>query len=83
MVMGIIIQEVKGLTKKLYFVLLSMRKTRFNAKFQVHCSHHFPVFTWLLHYNVLSGLLITMHYPGRKTASSLVLQLVSSLLHED
>ena len=31
---GIIIQEVKGLTKKLYFVLLSRRKTSFYAKFR-------------------------------------------------
>ena len=45
MVMGcIIIQEVKGLTKKLYFVSLSRRKTTFYAKFRVHCLHYLPVF---------------------------------------
>ena len=53
-VMGCNIIEVKGLTKKLYFVLLSRRKTSFFAKFRL--------FVYLLlhgcglHYNVLSGL---------------------------
>ena len=41
------IQELKGLRKKLYFVLLSRRKTSFYAKFQVYCSHCLPVSTWL------------------------------------
>ena len=74
----IIIQEVKGLTKKLYLVLLSRRKTSFYTKFQVHCVH--IVYLFLhgcgLHYNVLSALSVkqevkgltknykTMHYPG-------------------
>ena len=77
MVMGCnIIQEVKGLTKKLCYVLLSRRKTSF---YEINCPHCLPVFTWLsLHYNALLGLsvkqevkglttnYITMHYPGRK-----------------
>ena len=74
MVMGCnIIQEVKGLTMKLRFVLLSRRKTSFYANFLINCSNCLPVFTWL--WPVLSakqevkGLTtnyITMHYPGRK-----------------
>ena len=40
--------KVKGLTKKLYLVIVSRRKTRFYAYFtQVHCSHCLLVFTWL------------------------------------
>ena len=52
MVMGcILIQEVKGLTKRLYFILLTRRNTSLCAKFQVHC---LPVFRWLR--PALSGL---------------------------
>ena len=70
-------------------LLLSRRKTSFYAIFQVHCSHCFPVFTWLCY--VLSGLSVkqevkelTTNYIsiGRKPVylqilSSLVLRLVS------
>ena len=45
-----IIKEVKGLRKKLYFVLLSRRKTSFYAKF-VHIVFQF-VHGCGLHYNV-------------------------------
>ena len=36
-----VLQEVKGLTKKLYF----SRKTSFHAKFQAQCLHSLPVLT--------------------------------------
>ena len=63
-----IIEEVKGLTKKLYFGLLSRRKTSFRAIFQVHCSHCLPVLHGCgLHYNVLSGLSVKQDVKGLKT----------------
>ena len=41
-----VLQEVKGLTKKLYFIIYtSSRKTSFHAKFQAQCSHGLPVLT--------------------------------------
>ena len=39
-----VLQEIKGLTKELYFVILSRRKSSFHAKFQVHFLHALPVF---------------------------------------
>ena len=70
MVMGCnIIQEVKGLTKKLYFVLQSRRKTSFYAKFQVHC---YMVVAFIIMYCQVSKTgskrtnYVTVHYPGRK-----------------
>ena len=93
MVMGYnIIQEVKGLTKKLYFVLLSRRKASFYAKFQVNRSHYLPGCG--LHYNVLSGLsvkqevkglttnYITMHYPGRKLVYLQVFKFIGATVSE-
>ena len=56
-----IIQEVNG---KLYFVLLSRRKTSFYAKFQVHCSHCLLVFTWL--WPALNGTVRTISKTGSK-----------------
>ena len=56
-----VLQEIKGLTKELYFIILSRRKSSFHAKFQVHFLHALPVFDirkYGLHYNVLSGLII-------------------------
>ena len=38
-VMYSILQNVKELTKKLCFVILSRMKTSFHAKFQLHCPH--------------------------------------------
>ena len=39
-------QEVKGLTKKLYSIILPVyRKTSFHAKFQAQSLHGFPVLT--------------------------------------
>ena len=35
--------HVEGLTKDLYFTILSRRKTSFYAKFQVQCLHGVPV----------------------------------------
>ena len=41
-----VLQEVKGLTKKLYFIIYtSSRKTSFHAKFQAQCLHCLPVLT--------------------------------------
>ena len=40
-----VLQEIKGLTKELYIIILSRRKSSFHAKFQVHCSHGLPVLT--------------------------------------
>ena len=40
-----VLQEIKGLMKELYFSILSRKKSRFHAKFQVHCSHGLPVLT--------------------------------------
>ena len=67
MVMGCnIIQEVKGLMKKLHFVLLSRRKTSFYAKFHVNIVH--IVYLFLhgcgLQYNVLSGLSVKQEVKG-------------------
>ena len=40
-----VLQEVKGLTKKLYFVITSSRKTSYHANFQAQCLHGLPVLT--------------------------------------
>ena len=32
-----LLQDVEGLTKELYFIILSRRKTSFHAQFQVQC----------------------------------------------
>ena len=64
-----ITQEVKELTKKLYFVLLFRRETSFYVKFQVNIVH--IVYLFLhgcgLHYNVLSGLSIKQEVKGLTT----------------
>ena len=52
------LQDAEGLTKELYFIILSRRKTSFsmdNSRFNVYM-HGLPVLTF--HYNVLSGLII-------------------------
>ena len=51
---------VEGLTKEVYFIVLSRRKTSFHAKFQVQCLHGLPVLTYvgIKPANVLSGLII-------------------------
>ena len=64
-----ITQEVKELTKKLYFVLLFRRETSFYIKFQVNIVP--IVYLFLhgcgLHYNVLSGLSIKQEVKGLTT----------------
>ena len=35
--------EIEGLTKGLYFIILCRRKTSFHAKFQVQCLHGLPL----------------------------------------
>ena len=80
-------QEVKGLKKKLYFVLLSRRKTSFYAKFQVNC---LPFLHGCgLHYNVrtignkrLTTNYITMHYPGRKPVYLQIFEFIGAMVSE-
>ena len=38
-----VLQEIEGLTKELYFIILSGRKASFHAKFQIHCAHGFHI----------------------------------------
>ena len=40
-----VLREAKGLTKKLYFVILLVGKTTSNAKFQAQWLHGLPVLT--------------------------------------
>ena len=40
-----VLQEIRGLTKELYFNILSRRKSSFHAKLQVNCSQGLPVLT--------------------------------------
>ena len=87
-----IIQEVKGLTKKLCFVLLSRKKTSLYAKFQINCSLF--LHGCGLHYNVLSGLsvkqkvrglmtnYITKHYPGRKPVYLQIFEFIGATVSE-
>ena len=80
---------------KLYFVLLSRRKTSFYAKFQVNCSLFLLFLHGCgLHYNVLSGLsvkqeikglttnYITMHYPGKKTVYLQIFEFIGATVSE-
>ena len=70
--MGCIIRNTRSKRVKeeilLYFVLLSRRKTSFYAKFQIHCSHLSPVFTWLWP-AFLSGLSLKPEVTGLTTNS--------------
>ena len=96
MVMGCnIIQEVKGLTKKLCFVFLSRRKTSFYANFRLIVQIVYLVLPGCdLRYNVLSGLsvkqevkwlttnYITMHYPGMKPVYLQIVEFIGGTVSE-
>ena len=55
-----LIQEVKGLTKKLYFITVQEEDMQYFT--QVHCSH--CLHGCGLHYNVLSGLSVKQEEKG-------------------
>ena len=73
-----VLQEMKGLTKELYVIILSRRKSSFHAKFQVHCSHGLPV---LKHYNVLSGQIIIIFQEVKGLTNAYALDQTEICLH--
>ena len=69
-----VLQEIKGLTKELYFIILSRRKSSFHAKFQVHWLYVYYLF-WHkhdLHYNVLSGLIIIIFSRSKRVKGKIM-----------
>ena len=84
MVMGCnIIQKVKGLTKKfaLFYCLGGTPVSMQNFMLIVHIVYLF-LHGCGLHYNILSGLSVKRHYPGRKPVYLQIFEFIGATVSE-
>ena len=65
-----VLQEIKGLTKQLHFIILSRGKSSFHANFQVHT--WFTCFDISISYTVLSGLVIIIIFSRSKGVNKII-----------